>query len=386
MALDQETLNQFIDSVRRYVRDRLVPLEMQVAEEDRIPEEVIDEMKEMGLFGLSIPEEFGGLGLTMSEEVAIIQEMGYTSPVFRSMFGTNVGIGSQGIVIDGTPEQKAKYLPKLATGELIGSFALTEADAGSDAGSVMTSARRDSDDYIINGSKRFITNAPRAGVFTVMARTGTREEGGRGVSAFLVDATLPGISLGKPDKKMGQKGAHTCDVIFENVRVPADALIGGKEGQGFKTAMKVLDRGRLHISALSVGTAKRLIDESVTYATQRKQFGTEISNFQLVQAMLADSQTEYYAGKCMVEATACSYDAGESVLLNAASCKLYCTEMVGRVADRAVQVHGGAGYISEYCVERFYRDVRLFRLYEGTSQIQQLVITKQIIRNAENAL
>ncbi|HAS75301.1 MAG TPA: acyl-CoA dehydrogenase [Marinobacter adhaerens] len=386
MALDQETLNQFIDSVRRYVRDRLVPLEMQVAEEDRIPEEVIDEMKEMGLFGLSIPEEFGGLGLTMSEEVAIIQEMGYTSPVFRSMFGTNVGIGSQGIVIDGTPEQKAKYLPKLATGELIGSFALTEADAGSDAGSVMTSARRDSDDYIINGSKRFITNAPRAGVFTVMARTGTREEGGRGVSAFLVDATLPGISLGKPDKKMGQKGAHTCDVIFENVRVPADALIGGKEGQGFKTAMKVLDRGRLHISALSVGTAKRLIDESVTYATQRKQFGTEISNFQLVQAMLADSQTEYYAGKCMVEATACSYDAGESVLLNAASCKLYCTEMVGRVADRAVQVHGGAGYISEYCVERFYRDVRLFRLYEGTSQIQQLVIAKQIIRNAENAL
>ena len=386
MALDQETLNQFIDSVRRYVRDRLVPLEMQVAEEDRIPEEVIDEMKEMGLFGLSIPEEFGGLGLAMSEEVAIIQEMGYTSPVFRSMFGTNVGIGSQGIVIDGTPEQKAKYLPKLATGELIGSFALTEADAGSDAGSVMTSARRDSDDYIINGSKRFITNAPRAGVFTVMARTGTREEGGRGVSAFLVDATLPGISLGKPDKKMGQKGAHTCDVIFENVRVPADALIGGKEGQGFKTAMKVLDRGRLHISALSVGTAKRLIDESVTYATQRKQFGTEISNFQLVQAMLADSQTEYYAGKCMVEATACSYDAGESVLLNAASCKLYCTEMVGRVADRAVQVHGGAGYISEYCVERFYRDVRLFRLYEGTSQIQQLVIAKQIIRNAENAL
>lgn len=386
MALDQETLNQFIDSVRRYVRDRLVPLEMQVAEEDRIPEEVIDEMKDMGLFGLSIPEEFGGLGLSMSEEVAIIQEMGYTSPVFRSMFGTNVGIGSQGIVIDGTPEQKAKYLPKLATGELIGSFALTEADAGSDAGSVMTSARRDGDDYIINGSKRFITNAPRAGVFTVMARTGTREEGGRGVSAFLVDATLPGISLGKPDKKMGQKGAHTCDVIFENVRVPADALIGGKEGQGFKTAMKVLDRGRLHISALSVGTAKRLIDESVTYATQRKQFGTEISNFQLVQAMLADSQTEYYAGKCMVEATACSYDAGESVLLNAASCKLYCTEMVGRVADRAVQVHGGAGYISEYCVERFYRDVRLFRLYEGTSQIQQLVIAKQIIRNAENAL
>ncbi|MEA1081275.1 acyl-CoA dehydrogenase family protein [Marinobacter qingdaonensis] len=385
MALDQETLNQFVDSVRRYVRERLVPLEMQVAEEDRIPEDVIEEMKEMGLFGLSIPEAFGGLGLSMSDEVAIIQEMGYTSPVFRSMFGTNVGIGSQGIIIDGTDEQKARYLPKLASGELIGSFALTEADAGSDAGSVMTSARRDGDVYVLNGSKRFITNAPRAGVFTVMARTGTREEGGRGVSAFLVDAGLPGISLGKPDKKMGQKGAHTCDVIFDNVRVPVDALIGGKEGQGFKTAMKVLDRGRLHISALSVGTAKRLIDESVSYATQRKQFGSDIASFQLVQAMLADSQTEYYAGKCMVEETARSYDAGASVAMNAASCKLYCTEMVGRVADRAVQVHGGAGYISEYCVERFYRDVRLFRLYEGTSQIQQLVIAKQIIRNAQDA-
>lgn len=382
MALDRDTLNQFVDSVRRYVRDRLIPLEMQVAEEGRIPEDVIDEMKDMGLFGLSIPEEFGGLGLTMSEEVAVIQEMGYTSPVFRSMFGTNVGIGSQGIVIDGTPEQKARYLPLMASGELIGSFALTEPDAGSDAGSVATTARLDGDHYIINGNKRYITNAPRAGVFTVMARTGTREEGGRGVSAFLVDANLPGISLGKPDKKMGQKGAHTCDVIFENVRVPADALISGVEGQGFKTAMKVLDRGRLHISALSVGTAKRLIDESVTYASQRKQFGTEIANFQLVQAMLADSQTEYYAGKCMVEETARSYDAGEPASMNAASCKLYCTEMVGRVADRAVQIHGGAGYVSEYCVERFYRDVRLFRLYEGTSQIQQLVIAKQMIRNA----
>ncbi|MDY6841890.1 MAG: acyl-CoA dehydrogenase family protein [Pseudomonadota bacterium] len=384
MALDQETLNQFVDSVRRYVRNRLIPLEMQVAEEDRIPEDVIEEMKEMGLFGLSIPAEFGGLGLTMVEEAVIIQEMGYTSPAFRSVFGTNVGIGSQGIVIDGTPEQKARYLPKMATGELIGSFALTEPDAGSDAGSVMTTARREGDVYVINGSKRYITNAARAGVFTLMARTGTKEEGGRGVSAFLVDARSPGISLGKPDKKMGQKGAHTCDVIFEDVRVPVDALIGGREGQGFKTAMKVLDRGRLHLSALSVGTALRLIDESLSYATERKQFGTEIANFQLVQAMLADSQTEYFAGKSMVEATARDFDAGLPVPMNASSCKLFCTEMVGRVADRAVQIHGGSGYISDYCVERFFRDVRLFRLYEGTSQIQQLVIAKQMIRNARN--
>lgn len=381
MALDKEVLQQFIDTVRRYVRERLIPLEQQVAEEDKIPEEVIEEMKEMGLFGLSIPEEFGGLGLSMSDEVAIIQEMGYTSPVFRSIFGTNVGIGSQGIVMDGTEEQKNLYLPRLASGELIGSFALTEPDAGSDAGSVQTSAQLDGNEYIINGTKRYITNAPRAGLFTVMARTGTKDEGSRGVSAFLVEANLPGISLGKFDKKMGQQGSHTCDVIFENVRIPKTALIGGVEGLGFKTAMKVLDRGRLHISALSVGTAKRLIDDSVAYAAERRQFGSAISEFQLIQGMLAQSQTDYYAGKCMVEVTANNYDLGLNVSLNAASCKLFCTEMVGRVADCAVQIHGGAGYISEYSVERFYRDVRLFRLYEGTSQIQMLVIAKQMLRN-----
>lgn len=382
MPLDHETLQQLTDTVRRFVRERLVPLEAQVAEEDAIPEDVIQEMCELGLFGLSIPEEYGGLGLTMAEEVIIAQELGYTSPAFRSVFGTNVGIGSQGILIDGTEAQKQHYLPRMASGELIGSFALTEPDAGSDAGSLRTTAVRDGDDYILNGTKRFITNAPRAGVFTLMARTGTQEEGARGVSAFLVDADLPGITLGQPDKKMGQKGAHTCDVILDNVRVPASALIGGEEGRGFKTAMKVLNRGRLHISAVSVGAAQRLIDESLRFATERRQFGTEICNFQLIQAMLADSRTETYAGQCMVEDAARRYDLGEQIATEAACCKLFCTEMVGRVADRAVQIHGGSGYISEYCVERFYRDVRLFRLYEGTSQIQQLVIAKNMIQAA----
>jgi len=382
MPLDHETLQQLTDTVRRFVRERLVPLETQVAEQDAIPEDVIQEMRELGLFGLSIPEEYGGLGLTMAEEVCIARELGYTSPAFRSVFGTNVGIGSQGIMIDGTKAQKQHYLPKMASGELIGSFALTEPDAGSDAGSLRTTAVRDGDDYIINGTKRFITNAPRAGVFTLMARTGTQEEGARGVSAFLVDANLPGISLGQPDKKMGQKGAHTCDVILDNVRVPASALIGGEEGRGFKTAMKVLNRGRLHIAAVSVGAAQRLIDESLSYASERRQFGTEICNFQLIQAMLADSRTETYAGQCMVEDAARRYDLGESIATEAACCKLFCTEMVGRVADRAVQIHGGSGYVSEYCVERFYRDVRLFRLYEGTSQIQQLVIAKNMIQAA----
>lgn len=382
MAMDSETLDQLLSVVKRFVRERLMPLEEYVEEHDEIPLDLIEEMKALGLFGLSIPESYGGLGLTMFEEVLAAQELGYASPAFRSVFGTNVGIGSQGILIDGTPEQKQKYLPKLASGEYIGSFALTEPDVGSDAASVQTRATLDGDSYVLNGTKRYITNAQRANLFTVMARTGTTEERAGGVSAFIVESNSAGIRLGKTDKKMGQRGTKTCDVIFEDVRVPVENVIGGREGQGFKTAMKVLDRGRLHISAVATGTAKRLIDESVRYASEREQFGQPIANFQLIQAMLADSQTEYLASKAMVEASARNLDAGESIKMEASCCKLYSTEMVGRVADRAVQIHGGAGYISEYPVEHFYRDVRLFRLYEGTSQIQQLVIAKEMLRGA----
>ncbi|HYD66770.1 acyl-CoA dehydrogenase family protein [Azospirillum sp.] len=382
MALDAETLQQLLDTVSRFVRERLVPLEHQVADEDAIPPEVIDEMRAMGLFGLSIPEEYGGLGLSMAEEVQVAFELGQTSPVFRSIIGTNNGIGSQGLVIDGTEEQKSKYLPRLATGELIGSFALTEPEAGSDAGSLRTSARRDGDHYVLNGTKRFITNAPVAGLFTVFARTDPDSRDARGVSAFVVEAGTPGITIGKPDRKMGQKGAHTADVIFEDCRVPAAAIIGGKEGQGFKTAMKVLDRGRLHISAVCVGIAERLIRDSLAYAMERKQFGQPIAEFQLIQAMLADSKAEAYAARCMVEETARRRDAGRDVGTEAACCKMFASEMVGRVADRAVQIHGGAGYIADYGVERFYRDVRLFRIYEGTTQIQQVVIARNMIREA----
>lgn len=382
MALDPETLKQLLDTVARFVRERLVPLEHQVAENDAIPPAVVDEMRALGLFGLSIPEEYGGLGLTMEEETQVAFELGQTSPAFRSLIGTNNGIGSQGIVIDGTPEQKNRYLPKMASGEIVGSFALTEPEAGSDAGSLRTSARRDGDVYVLNGTKRFITNAPRAGLFTVFARTDPDQPGARGVSAFLVEAGTPGLSLGKPDQKMGQKGAHICDVIFEDCRVPASSIIGGKEGQGFKTAMKVLDRGRLHIAAVCVGAAERLICDSLRYAMERKQFGQPIAEFQLIQAMLADSRTEAYAARCMVMETARRKDAGIDVSTEAACCKLFCSEMVGRVADRAVQIHGGAGYIAEYGVERFYRDVRLFRIYEGTTQIQQLVIARNMIRDA----
>jgi acyl-CoA dehydrogenase len=386
MSLDSDTLKQFLDTLDRFVRERLIPNEERVADDDKIPAELIQEIREMGLFGMAIPEEFGGLGLTMTEEVAAAFVLGQTSPAFRSLVGTNNGIGSQGIIIDGTPEQKAKYLPKLATGEIIASFALTEPEAGSDAGSLRTSARLDGDHYVLNGTKRYITNAPHAGLFTVFARTDPATKNSSGVSAFLVEAGTPGLSLGANDKKMGQKGSHTCDVIFEDCRVPISAILGGKENLGFKTAMKVLDRGRLHISAVCVGAADRLIRDSLNYAISRKQFGEPIAQKQLIQAMLADSRAESYAARCMIEETARRKDAGTNVSTEAACCKMFASEMVGRVADRAVQIHGGAGYVADYGIERFYRDVRLFRIYEGTTQIQQIVIARNMIAEATSNL
>lgn len=382
MIRDPETLKALTDGIGRFVRERLIPNENVVAETDAIPNELVAEMKALGLFGLCIPEAYGGLGLTMEEEVRVAFELGMTSPAFRSMFGTNNGIGSQGIIMDGTPEQKAHYLPKLAAGEMVASFALTEPGSGSDAASLATTAVRDGDHYVLNGTKRYITNAPEAGIYTVMARTDPGKKGSGAISAFIVERGMPGLSLGKIDRKMGQKGAHTCDVIFDNCRVPAANLIGGVEGVGFKTAMKVLDKGRLHIAAVCVGAAERMLGDALRYAMERKQFGQPIAEFQLVQAMLADSKTELYAARCMVLDAAQRRDAGENVNTEASCAKLFASEMCGRVADRCVQIHGGAGYVSEYAIERFYRDVRLFRIYEGTSQIQQLVIARNMIRAA----
>jgi len=382
MIRDPQTLALLLDSVKRFVRSKLVPAEHRLAETDEIPPALIDDMRELGLFGMCIPEQYGGLGLTMEEEVLVAFELAWTSPAFRSLIGTNNGIGSQGIIIDGTSAQKEKYLPRLASGELIASFALTEPDSGSDAASLRTSAVRDGDVYILNGTKRYITNAPEAGVFTVMVRTDPNSKGAGGISAFLVEAGAPGLSLGKRDIKMGQKGAHTCDVIFENCRVPAENLIGSQEGIGFKTAMKVLDKGRLHIAAVCVGVAERMLNDALAYAMERKQFGKPIADFQLIQAMLADSKAEIYAARSMVLDAARRRDAGEEISTEASCCKLFASEMCGRVADRAVQIHGGAGYIAEYAVERFYRDVRLFRIYEGTSQIQQLLIARNMIKAA----
>ncbi len=321
MALDTETMDQLLETVRRFVRERLIPIEASVGDDDKVPDDVIGEMRGLGLFGLSIPEEFGGLGLSVEEEVRVIIELGHTSPAFRSVFGTNNGIGSQGIVIDGTPEQKNKYLPKLAAGDIVGSFALTEPDSGSDAASLRTTARMDGNEYVLNGTKRFITNAPNAGLFTVMARTDPDNKGSSGISAFLVEADAPGLSLGQPYKKMGQQGAPVCDVIFDNCRIPAAALIGADEGLGFKTAMKVLDRGRLVISGGCIGNAERLVRDSVNYAMERKQFGKPVADFQLVQAMLADCETELYAAKSMVIDAARLKDAGQNVTKQAAICK-----------------------------------------------------------------
>lgn len=379
MALDTETLNLLIDAVRRFVHERLIPAEDELAASGEVPPDIVNEMRDLGLFGLSISPDFGGLGLTMEEEVRVVFELGQTSPAFRSLAGTNIGIGSQAIVLAGTEAQRANYLPKLASGELIGSFALTEPDAGSDAMSLRVSAERDGDFYVLNGTKRYITNAPIAGLFSVMARTAP-ERRANSISCFLVEAGTPGLIIGKPDKKMGQAGALTSDVVFDNCRVPASALLGGEEGNGFRTSMRVLDKGRLHISALCVGIADRLLRDAVKYATERKQFGQPIAEFQLIQAMIADSQAELYAARCMVLDAARMRDRGENTTMQAACCKLFSTEMVGRVADRAVQIHGGAGYMSEYAVERFYRDVRLFRIFEGTSQIQQLVIARETIK------
>lgn len=384
MSLDPETFELLKDSVERFVRERLMPAEDTVEEHDAVPDDIVADMKELGLFGLSIPEEYGGIGLSMAQECEVVYLLGHTALAFRSVAGTNIGIGSQGILMDGTAAQKAEYLPRIASGELIVSFALTEPDAGSDAASLKTKGVLEGSDYLLSGSKRYITNAPRAGAFTLMARTDG--PGAGGISAFIVPAGLPGLSLGKPDKKMGQRGTKTCDVNLDNVRVPAANLIGGEPGRGFKTAMKVLDRGRLHLSALACGMAYRIIQESVAYAQQRRQFGQRIGDFQLVQAMLADSQAELLAAWALVREVAQRFDgkpanlSDPDVSMRVSCAKLFATEMLGRVADRGVQVHGGAGYINEYPVERFYRDARLLRLYEGTTQVQQLIIGRELLR------
>jgi acyl-CoA dehydrogenase len=380
-VVDAEDFRQVRDAVRQLVREVVVPREEQIEAEDRIPDDLRARAAEMGLFGYALPEEYGGLGVTMAEDVELAVEFGYTTPAFRSLFGTNNGIAGQVIARFGSAEQKKAYLPRLAAGELIGSFALTEAEAGSDPAGLRTTARRDGDGWVLNGSKRYITNAPLADLFVVFARTDPEEKGGRGISSFVVEAATPGVTVGPRDAKMGQHGAWTAEVFFDDVRVPADALIG-EEGRGYAKALTVLSRGRLHIAALCVGMAQRVLDESVAYAATAKQGGAPIGRFQLVQALLADTHAELLAARSLVRDVAARYDSGEDTSVGPSSAKLFCTEMVGRAVDRAVQVHGGLGYLRSTPVERFYRDARLFRLYEGTSEVQRLIIGGALLRAA----
>jgi acyl-CoA dehydrogenase len=379
--VDADDFRAIRAAVRELIRGSVLPREEQIEDDDAIPAELRDQAAEMGLFGYALPEEHGGLGVTMSEDVQLAFEFGYTTPAFRSLFGTNNGIAGQVIAKFGNAEQQKKYLPRMAAGELIGSFALTEAEAGSDPAGLRTTARRDGDGWVINGGKRYITNAPLADLFVVFARSDPAQTGGRGISSFVVETTTPGVTVGPKDKKMGQAGAWTAEVFFDDVRVGADALVG-EEGRGYSKALTVLSRGRLHIAALCVGMAQRVLDESVAYAASAKQGGAPIGRFQLVQGMLADMHAELLAGRSMVLDVAARYDSGEDTSVGPSSAKLFCTEMVGRAVDSAVQVHGGLGYLRTTAVERFYRDARLFRLYEGTSEVQRLIIGGGLLRAA----
>lgn len=386
-GVDDDIFEALLDAVTRFTRERLIPNEERVEEEDEIPAEIVQEMREMGLYGMSISEEYGGLGLSTLQEARLVEALCYASLAFRSLIGTNVGIGSQGIVMHGTEAQKKEWLPKLATGEASASFALTEPDIGSDAAHIKTSARRDGDDFIINGTKRYITNALRASIFTTMARTDPDNAGAGGVTAFIVPADSEGITISKADRKLGQRGTKTSDVIFENVRVPAANIIGGpdREGQGFRTAMQVLDRGRVHISAMATGNAQRMLDLATDFAMERIQFGKPICEHQLIQGLLADSQTDIAAARALCRATATLYDAVGAAPMEAACSKYFASEMAGRVADRCLQIHGGAGYMAEYPIERLYRDIRLLRIYEGTSQIQQIIIGRNVVKKRAGA-
>jgi acyl-CoA dehydrogenase len=380
----QAEFDELLKLLRDFIRREVMPAEAGIDESDEIPPRLIAQAKEMGLYGYALPSQYGGLGLSVEQQVRVTIEVGYTSPAFRSLFGTNNGIAGQVLVLAGTEQQRERWLPRLASGEVVASFALTEPDAGSDPSRMTTSARAEDGGWVIDGLKRYITNAPMADVFMVFARTDPQAPPGRGIGVFIVPADTAGVTVAARDHKMGQAGAWTADVVFAEARVPMDALVGEEAQAGYATAMRSLAHGRLVIAAMCVGVAARLIDESVTYASERSQGGHPIGEYQLVQAMLADSQTEYMAARALVLDAAVQYDNGADRRLAPSAAKYFASEAVGRIADRAVQIHGGSGYIRGVPVERLYRDVRLFRIYEGTSQIQQLVIARELLRARKN--
>ncbi|MEQ8897718.1 MAG: acyl-CoA dehydrogenase family protein [Roseovarius sp.] len=381
--MNQKTFEETLIGLRTWVREVAIPAEGEVVARDEVPEALVEEMREQGYFGWSIPAEYGGAGYTTEQLALLNMEIAQASTAFRARSGTNTGIGTEGLVQDGTEEQKQHYLPRLASGELTSCLALTEPEAGSEATNVQTTARRDGDSYVLDGRKAFITNAPIADLFTVIARTDNESTGSRGLSAFLVERTMPGIEPGAPYRKMGQEGSPVSEISLTDCRVPAKNLIGGDEGRGFKTVMKALNKQRINLAALCTGSAIRMMEEAIGHAMKRRQFDRPIADFQLVQALIADCQTEVHAARALILETARRRDAGEDVTMEASICKYYASETASRVADRAVQVFGGSGYVSEYsCIERLYRDARLFRLYEGTSQIHQLHIAKRTFERA----
>lgn len=383
MIRDKEKLDRLLAEVRHWVREVAHPNEDRVADAGEVPPEIVRDMADRGFFGWSIPKEYGGFGLSTEELVLGALELSQCAVAFRARVGTNTGIGSEALVADGTDAQKLKYLPSMAQGALTGCLALTEPNAGSEASNIETTARREGDHYVLNGMKRYITNAPIADVFTVFARTDPGSKGARGVSAFIVERGFDGLKTGAPYRMMGQSGSPVGEVFMENCIVPAENLLGGEEGLGFRTAMKVLNKQRIHLAALCTGPAIRMLDMAMDHATVRRQSGREIVEFQLVAALLADCRTEIEAARQLVLGTARARDEGRDIALEASICKYFASEMCGRVADRCVQVFGGAGYIADHSsIERYYRDVRLFRLYEGTSQIHQLNIVKQMQKRA----
>lgn len=380
-GMDADIYEAFMEQLHRYVRDRLIPAEDQLEELGHVPDDILAEMRDMGLFGVTTPPEYGGAGMNISQYIGFIRAIAYASPAYRSIISINIGMVCKALVGFGTDQQKNHWLPKLAAGS-IAAFGLTEPDSGSDSAAMKTRAVRDGNGYVLNGTKRYITNAPFADVLLVLARTNADVlPKNAHVSAFLVPRNAAGVSIGKADGKMGQAGSQIADVILEDVHVDGDALLGGEEGMGFRTAMQSLDNGRLSVAAASVGYAQRMLDTGLKYAMERKAFGEPIANFQLIQAMLADSKTEIYAAESMLNDVCARADRGEKILVEAAATKMFASEMCGRVADRIVQIHGGAGYLKEYLAERFYRDCRIYRIYEGTTQIQQLVIAKNMIRD-----
>ena len=375
-----ENIRLMRETVSRFVKNELEPISQKVEEEEKIPESIVQKMRDLGFFGLSIPEEYGGMGLGTLGESVLMEEFGRVNSCFRSRFGTNNGIGSQGILIDGTPGQKEKYLPRIASGEWTAAFALTEPNAGSDAANIQTKAEKKGDIYLLNGLKHFITNGDIADVVTVMAVT-DKTKGPRGVTAFIVEKTFPGYSVGKIDKKMGIHGNNTSELVFEDCQVPAENIIGLQEGKGFSTAMKVLEKGRITISAVCLGTAQYCLDASIAYSKQRVQFGKPISANQAIQWMLADMAISIYTARQIVYHAAWCRDQKQKVTQQAAMCKVYCAEMANRVADMALQIHGGMGYMKESPIERIYRDMRLYRIFEGTSEVQRMIIARELLKD-----